>query len=59
MSEQDTKKLNESITLFEDFCRKYSSSQLPFETVKKLYYDATPEYTAGLIMKIIKAGENI
>jgi len=55
--QQDIKKLGENITLFEDFCSKYSKSSVPFETVKRLYYDATPEYTADLITNIIK-GEN-
>lgn len=51
---QDLDILDKNVGLFDEFCRRHSNCRIPFEEVEKIYYDATPKYTADLIMDLIK-----
>lgn len=54
---QDYEKLDENVNLFKDFCEKHSNSRVPFEEVERLFKDATPQYTADLIMQLISGAK--
>lgn len=49
---QDFDKFEENIRLFVEFCKKHSNSHIPYKEVENMFYDATPKYTADLILKI-------
>lgn len=55
---QDYNKLDENINKFNQFCNKYSKANVPFEEVEKIYYNATPKYTANLIKELIIMDDN-
>lgn len=51
---QDYKYLDKNIKLFNDYCRKNYNSAIPFDMVKQIFREATPEYTVNLILEILE-----
>lgn len=51
---QDKNKLKENIKLFVEFCKRHKDSSVEFDNIKEAFSDALPEYTANLIMELVR-----
>jgi len=50
---QDFAILDHNARKFEDFCKIHRSAHMSFEEVEKLFWDATPKFTAEVIEKLM------
>lgn len=56
---QDYDELAENVILFDEFCKVHSGSNLLFEDIEEAFYEATPEYTIGVINSLMGAGHDL
>lgn len=50
---QDPVIFNENVNKFDKFCKNNLNSHVPFEEVERIYNNATPKYTADLIIQLM------